>query len=465
MAERDDSWIEEEFRWADLGDERLNWRLKKIIADLAAQPMASLPQASEDLAALKATYRFFDNKSIKAPDLLLSHQAATLARVREHAVILAVQDTTFLDFTAHPQTQALGPLATEHNRGLCSHNTLAFTPERLPLGLLQQQVWVRDEDTYGKQEPHKTRKIQDKESQKWLTSLEALNKIAPLCKETKLISVGDAEADIFDFFHQKREANVEFLVRACQDRCVEGGGRLRSRLQASAEVAQLVVNLQRRGKEAPRTAHLRVRYENVKLLPPQARNREGLEPVSVGVILVHEDYPPAGCKAVDWLLITTLSLGSVVQALECVDWYCVRWQIEIWHKVLKSGCRFEGLQLGHADRLERCLALYSVIAWRLLYAVMLSRTAPHLSCELLLDPWEWKALYCHVYKRSLAPSATPDLKTAVAWIGRLGGYLGRNGDGPPGATVLWRGLQRLGDITEMYRIMSSPSPPTFVGKA
>ena len=368
-----DAWIQEEFGWCDLGDARLEWRLQQIVKDLAAKPSASLPQACEDAAALKATYRFLDNPALRAPDLLLSHQRANLPRLRPHPVVLAVQDTTFLDFTAHPETQGLGPLATPHSLGLCSHNTLAFTPERLPLGLLHQQVWVREESTYANQEDPKTRPIDQKESQKWLLSLEALNEMAPLCPQTLLVSVGDREADIYDLLLSERAQNVHLLLRAAQDRCLQPSGRLKSSIKATPISATLVVNLPRRDKQAARQAHLSVRFATLTLRPPKHRASEALPPVSVGVILVREEHPPAGCAPITWLLLTTLPLARVEQALEYVQYYCVRWQIEIWHKVLKSGCRIEALQLGHADRLERCLALYSVIAWRLLYATTKAR--------------------------------------------------------------------------------------------
>jgi hypothetical protein len=221
------------------------------------------------------------------------------------------------------------------------------------------------------------------------------------------------------------------------------------------------VNLPRQNHRAPRQAHLSVRFQSVCLRAPKHRASEKLPCVWVGVVLVREEHPPSGCAPLEWLLLTTLPLRNVAEALSCVEYYCVRWQIEVWHKVLKSGCRIESLQLAQAERLERCLALYSVIAWRLMYALMLSRSLPELSCEVLLETAEWQALYCCVYPRAIPPAQAPNLKTAMGWIARLGGYLGRKGDGPPGITVLWRGMQRLSDITQMYRIMA---PPPDVGK-
>lgn len=457
MTTQPEAWIEDEFGWCDLGDERLHWRLKQIVQDLAAHPSASLPQACADAAALKATYRFLGHPSVTAAELLLSHQRANLARLRAHPVVLAVQDTTLLDYTAHPATKGLGPLAQRAAQGLCCHTTLAFTPERLPLGVLQQQVWVRDATTYAQQLEHKRRPITQKESAKWLRSLEAVNAVAALCSDTLLVCVGDREADVYDLFLTARDPNVHLLVRACRDRGLKPRGHLKSHLAASPVAGTVWVRRPRQGTQAARQAHLSVRFATVTLRPPKHRTGEKLASVEVGVIWAREEHPPAGQDPLDWLLLTTLPLTCVEQARECLAWYCVRWQIEVWHKVLKSGCQIEARQLGHADRLERCLALYSVIAWRLLYATMLARTTPTLSCELLLERAEWQALYCHVHQRPTPPAQVPDLQTAVGWIGQLGGHLGRKGDGPPGVTVLWRGLQRLSDITQMYRIMA-PSP-------
>ena len=213
-----------------------------------------------------------------------------------------------------------------------------------------------------------------------------------------------------------------------------------------------------------REAPVQVQLAQVTLRPPQCRAKQKLASVAVSVVRVHEVTAPTEGDPVEWILVTTRRLQTPEEALECVEWYCVRWQIEVWHKVLKSGCRIEARQLGQAVRLEKCLCLYSIVAWRVLMAVMLSRAAPTLSCEVLLEPAEWQALVCHVTKRAQPPAEAPNLQEAVGWLARLGGHLGRKGDGPPGVTVLWRGFQRLSDLMEMYRIMRRGLPPPFVGK-
>ena len=179
--------------------------------------------------------------------------------------------------------------------------------------------------------------------------------------------------------------------------------------------------------------------------------------MSVWAVWAIETAPPANVPAVEWLLLTTVPVHSTQDALQRLDWYCCRWGIEVWHKVLKSGCRIEARQLETADRLKRCLALFAVIAWRVLYAVMLSRAAPDLPCTALLNDPEWQALYCATHNTTILPPDPPSLSLAVRWIAQLGGFLARKGDGHPGVTVVWKGFQRLSDLTQMYLVFR-PQP-------
>jgi hypothetical protein len=477
------SWIEEEFRLCDLGDERLNDRMKLILSDLVARPKASFPQACQGMASLKATYRFLCNPNVEPKEILIAHQHATIQRMKAYSIVLMVQDTCLLDYTSHPSTEGIGPLASKHKQGFLTHNTLAFLPNRLPLGVIHQENWAREIQDYAKLEDAKKREIKNKESQKWINSLQEVNNISSLCPETTLVSVGDRESDIYDFLHCKRANNVHFLIRAAQNRNLEvqkgEAKNLRGHLENSPLLGKTVLILPKRKKRATdketlpsRSATISIRALEVNLLAPSHRSREKLPSgeklpsICVTAILAREEHPPEGKESVDWLLLTTLPLmvgSELASALEFIDWYCVRWQIEIWHKVLKSGCDIEGRQLGHVDSLERCLALYSVVAWRVLYAVMLSRHVPDASCELLLEKEEWQGLYCHLHKCAIPPLEPPSLSVAVRWLGRLGGYLDRKSDPPPGVTVIWRGIQRLTDIAEMYCIMSQRGSETDGG--
>ena len=458
-------WAEIEFGNADLGDSRRTLRLVQLATVLGDQPSASLPAACADPAILKAAYRFFDNNAVPPEAVLASHVQATYARLAVVPQVLAVNDTTLLDWTHHPATTDLGPLATAHQQGLLVHSTLAFTAERVPLGLLGQQVWARDPATYGQLPDQHDRPISQKESAKWLHSLAAVNAAAAACPTTHFIHVGDAEADLYDLFVAERAAGVDLLVRAGQDRRVEHEARLLWAAMAQVPVAtHLELDLPRQGHRPARRATVAVRFQAVTLRPPRRRARERLAAVPLWAVWVIEERPPADAEPVEWLLLTTCPVETAADAEARVAWYACRWGIEVWHKILKSGCQIEARQLATGARLERCLTVYSVIAWRVQQAVMLARAVPDLPCTALLEPDEWQALWCTIHQCPTPPVQPPSLQAAVRWLGRLGGYLGRKGDGEPGVTVLWKGLQHLADLTTMYRIMKTMFTKGEVGK-
>jgi len=457
----DATWAQDEFGAADLGDVRRNARLVQLASVLGAQPSASLPDATDDPATLKAAYRFFDNDYVRAEAMLESHVQSTKRRMQAVELVLAVQDTTYLDWTDHPATTGLGPLAAPSHQGVLAHTTLALTPERVPLGLLQQQVWARDAEVRRNQD-HKQRRLDDKESQKWLSSLDAVIAARADCPTTQFVSVGDREADVYDLFLCTRPPGVDLLIRAAQDRKADQEEKYLWAAMATAPLAATVtIHMGARAGQVARNATLTIRWRQVTLRPPNSRTKEKLPNVTVWAVWAIEPNSPPGVAAVAWLLLTTVPITSTDDALERLEWYAARWGIEVWHKVLKSGCRIEDRQLERVERLIRCLTLYSVIAWRILYATMLARAAPEVACTVLLDADEWQGLYCRIHRVALAPATPPTLRQAVRWIAQLGGFLGRKRDGEPGVTVLWKGLQHLVDVTAMYRIMRpAPATPT-----
>jgi hypothetical protein len=465
QAYRVDDWAVTEFGDANLGDARRTARLVHLASVLGGQPTASLPDATDDPATLKAAYRFFDNDAVDPAQILASHTQATITRLRQVSLVLAVQDTTYVDWTHHPATTGLGPLVQATQQGLVAHTTLAITPDRVPLGLLAQAVWARDPATFAQQVDHKQRPTAEKESQKWLTSLAAVADLRAACPTTQFVSVGDAEADVYDLFTAWRPVGVDLLVRAGQNRRVEHPERYLWAAVAAAPIAATrEVSIPRRDGHPARTTTLTVQWQAVLLRPPKHRSAEGLPAVTLWAVLAVESDPPPGVEAVEWLLLTTVPVLGTADALERLDWYTCRWGVEVWHKVLKSGCQIEARQLETADRLKRCLALYSVIAWRIIYGTMLARAVPDAPCTALLDDDEWQALWCAIHRRPTPPPSPPSIRTAVRWIAQLGGFLGRTSDGAPGVTVLWRGFQHLVDLTTMYRIMRPPSAERDVGK-
>jgi Transposase DNA-binding/Transposase Tn5 dimerisation domain len=455
----DTHWAVSEFADAELGDVRRTTRLIELAGVLAQHPTAALPEACGDDAMLKAAYRFFANDAIEPHDVLDSHIEATYRRLHHVPVVLAVQDTTEVDWTSHPATRGLGPLGPRACQGLLVHSTLAFTPERLPLGLLAQQVWARDPAAAGKRTRRKQLPISQKESQKWLSSLAAVCGARDGCPQTRFVSIGDREADVYDLLAAARPAGVELLIRAAWDRCVQAPERhVWATVEAHPVVEHLHLQVPRRGLQPGRDATLALRWGPLTLRPPQHRKAEGLPAVALWAVQVQEVEPPVGVEPIEWLLLTTVAVQTVADAIERVEWYACRWGIEVWHRILKSGCRIEARQLATAERLQRCLTLYSVIAWRVFYATMLARAVPEMPCSVLLEIEEWQALYCVIHHCSTPPDEPPTLGEAVRWIAQLGGFVGRRRRDQPGTETLWRGLQHLSDLTKMYCIIR-PAPP------
>jgi hypothetical protein len=305
----------------------------------------------------------------------------------------------------------------------------------------------------------KQRPIAEKESYKWLASLEAVSEARQACPQTHWVSVGDREADVYDLLIAERPAGVDVLVRAAWDRRVEHAEQyLWGTVTAWPVAATLTVHVPRHEGHPARQAVVSLRFGPVTLRPPRHRQAEHLPVVTVWAVAVVEEYPPAGVDPLEWLLLSTGEVPTVAEAMARVEWYGGRFGIEVWHKVLKSGCRIEARQLETSERLQRCLPLYSILAWRILYATLLSRALPELPCTVLLALEEWQALYCTIHHTPTPPTTPPTLQQAVRWIARLGGFLERPSDGEPGVTVLWKGFQHLADLTTMYCIMRPPSP-------
>ena len=454
-------WVLEEFGSVDLGDQRRSDRLLEVVTRLARRPDGSIPQASGgDWASLKATYRLLENPAVTHEALLAGHVASTWERVAASgaAVVLAIQDTSELDFTTHAATSGRGQVGNAYGRGLLAHSTLACTPEGVPLGLLAQAVWARPPSSGQSKAARKKRPVAEKESAKWLAGLEAVvagRAQAGPATLPPLVVVSDAESDVYAYFAAPRPTGVDLLVRAAQDRLTGAEKRplvrLRALLAAQPASPPETVVVPRHPGQPARTAHVVLRFTALTLPAPKGQHGE---PVALWAVGVQEVDPPTGVEPLDWLLLSSVPVRTLDDAQERVRWYRVRWTIEVWHHVLKSGCAFEQRQLASAAALTRALALYDVIAWRILYGTLLARVAPDVPCTVLLEVQEWQALYCAVHRTPTPPSSPPSLGQARRWLAELGGFVGRTGDGEPGVLVLWRGLSRLVDMTYMFQVFS-----------
>lgn len=451
--QEDTEWAKHEFREIELGDERRKKRLIELAGQRAKKPNASISESCGSKAGTKAAYRLYENEDIEGKRIIESHAKATIERAAGAEVILAVQDTTQLDYTKHKATIGLGYLQDLSHQGMLVHSTMLVSPERVPYGIIQQQVWIRLAEDFGKRRKRKQRSIEEKESRKWLTGLAGAAEASQNLEGSLLVSVGDSEADVYDLFVRGQELNQALLIRACRNRRVAGPERLLWDHLASQEVAgEIKIQVPRRAGKKSREARLRIRYAPVTLRAPSNRSKERLPNISIWGILVREIAPPQDEEAIEWLLLTTVATHTLEDALERVQWYTCRWVIEMYHKVLKSGCRVEERQFAHLENLKRYLALDAVVAWRVLYLTLLSRETPEADCTVFLNTAEWQALHCFVHKTKSPPRNPPALRDVTFWIASLGGFMGRKSDGHPGSMTIWRGLQRLADITDAWLV-------------
>ncbi len=445
----------------DFADRRLAERSVTLLNDFYAQPMASLPQACGTVSKTKAAYEYFDNFSVEFPALLSSHAQATLQRLPDHAVILAVQDTTSLNHSSHPATEGLGPIGTNKDKtvGLLVHSTLLFTPEAVPLGLLDVQVWARNPQEFGKKKTRAQRPIEHKESYKWLSSFQACQKAQAQLPQTMLVSIADRESDIYELFELalSQPDNPHLLIRAEQNRPLqEEAGYLWDFMARQPVAATLEAHVPPKNKRPQRDATLEVRFAPVPIKPP-ARLGSSHPTLKLWAVWAQEVAPPPGAGPISWMLLTTLPVETVEQALEKLRWYALRWQIELFHKVLKSGCRAEDRQLKTEERLQRCLFFDLLVAWRILLLTKLGREVPHLPASTVFEPEEWQVLYCFIHKTTQLPQQEPSLREAIRMVAQLGGFLGRKADKQPGSITLWRGLQRLQDLVAGYKLRQAPT--------
>jgi hypothetical protein len=456
-------WARRELADAAVGDRRLRRRLVSLAEDFYARPQAHLPQACGTRAKTKAAYRLLDHDQLSLPQLLAGHYASTVERMGEHSVVLTVQDTTTLNYSSHLDTEGLGPVGSRKDgaQGLLLHDTMAFTPEGVPLGLLDAQLWARSPEEFGKRTQRSRLPIEQKESQKWLHSFTAAAAAQHELAHTQVVSIGDREADVYEFFQLalSRQDHPQLLVRAEQDRRVDDGHqRLWERVEAQAIAGYQSVQASRRRGRAARVAQLAVRFAEVELQPPKNRPHLG-PPVRLWAVLAREEEPPSGVEPLEWMLLTTLPVHTTEQAAEKLHWYTQRWQIEVYHRTLKSGCRIEERQLATAQRLENCLAIDLVVAWRIFHLTRLGREVPDLPCTVYFDDLAWKALYGFLHRTPDPPAQPPTLRQAIRMVASLGGFLGRKGDGEPGTKSIWLGLQRLDDIAVAWEICSALARP------
>jgi len=452
-------WANNEAATADIGDLRLNERMAKTLGLLGDHPLVSIPAACGGLAETLGAYRFFDNPKVNFEKVLAPHRDATIKRMASVPVVLLAQDTTVDDDTLNLGPKGLGTIKNTKKISQRLHPTIAFTPERICLGVVKVTYWARDKPSPRKERHSKG--IDEKESFRWVDSYQDSCALQGLLPNTIVVSVGDRENDIYELFveYESYEAvtRADWLVRATQNRLLaeeyQGQRKLKEALNATPSLGEMLVEVKRKNKQPARQAKVTVRSATVPLAAP-SRVGYKFDNLIINAVLVREENPPAGTTPLEWLLLTSLPVGTFDQAWTIVEWYTVRWCIEVYFHVLKSGCQMKDLQLETLDRKLACLALYMIITWRTMFTTMLGRMCPDVNCEVLFEPMEWKAAYIVLYKKS-PPSTPPSLGEMITVVACLGGYMNRKHDDPPGPKVIWRGLQLIKDYAVALEALES----------
>ncbi|MDP2823425.1 MAG: IS4 family transposase, partial [Sulfuritalea sp.] len=422
-----DPWADHEFGGARLGDRRLSERLVDSARRLAAMPgRAFCGVAQGDVAAVKAYYRLIDQPDdapVSAEAILAPHHRRTLQRMKAQSTVLCIQDGTDLNYSGLARCAGLGVIGTNqtgaHSGGLHLHSTLVVSTTGLPLGVLGAQFSApapkHDE------RPASAIPIEEKKTFSWIQGLRQCVALAPDLPDTRLVCVMDREADVFELFDEQRQiGKVDLLVRAKHDRGTREDLNLFESVRQSPARGQLRIHVPRqsarpkkskqkaRDGHAPRTAQVVLRHRQVEFPPPP--QHKGKEPITLWVVHVRETSPPADTQPIEWFLLTTREITTAAQAEECLRWYCLRWRIEDWHRVLKSGCCIEDLQHKTAERLKRAIAINLVIAWRIMLMTLLGRECPQLPATVLFSDIEIDVLAAYAKKNAsphLGSSAMP----------------------------------------------------------
>lgn len=494
-------WINEEFGAVRLGDERLNQRLRQLVTRKWEQPQRSFSGAGQGRAEIEAAWRFFDNPKAAPDKILAPHRAATLERIRQggHRRVLLVQDTTEFDYTTHKKLQGSGPLSSPNPRGFFAHNLLVVTPERVPLGRWHTFNYARDDAEHGKSATCKQRPIEQKESFRWLEGYREACALAGLVPECEVLCVADRESDIYELFveYEQRLAQgrpvAQLLIRSKVDRCLEpfespddgaattgepaqsAPAKILARLAAAPALgtvkfdvpAAVQRNKKLKGSRQPpvhrsaRTVEQDVKAIRIRLKPPyRSAAAGGARPaVELTVVEARELNPPTGEEPLVWVLLTTLPVETFPQAGEVLELYLCRWEVELLHRVLKSGCKVEQIQQRFDFRIEPAIVLYLLVAWRLLYVMRLGRECPELPCDLVFEESEWKPVVV-VLKGRAALKHKPTLGEMVHMIGELGGYVRRKNDPHPGMKSMWIGMMCVANFARCWEAFGPSAADT-----
>ena len=450
------AWAEHQFGPVLLGDVRRTRRLVSSAAQIAQHPEHSFPQIF-DWNALRAFYGLCHREEATLPALQRPHWEHTRHAMRRHPLVLVLHDTSQLDFTSHPALRGTGPIGEGHARGFLQHNSLAVVPEpRQVLGLAYQQLRVRQPAPAG--ETSAQRKRRARESDLWREGIAASG---PPPEGGCWVDVGDAACDLYEAMVAARDVGHHFLLRASQDRLVLLGPEprgpevpLRTYARSLPSQGQDEVDIPSRGGRPARTAGVQLAAAPVWVpAPTEVRHRWQQPILAAWVIRVWEAAPPAGVdEPLEWVLVCSLPTATRAEINDRRAWYSCRWLVEVYHDIEKNGCSEEGRRFATAGSLEACLAVLSVVAVRVFQLRCALESQPEAAAEQVATGDEIAVVRRFVRQ---PPKKALTVRAFVRGVARLGGFLGRKGDGDPGVRSLWRGYQRLQDMVLGFQLHDS----------
>lgn len=438
-----ENWVTTELAAQDMGDVRLNRRMAKLTENLCRDPSLSIPCANTTWAETLAAYRFFDNEKVTFDSIMSGHKESTLKRIQAEPIVLIPQDTTFLNFATDDKSKEMGTLRKKNSNQQLLHTSIAISPSRVNLGVVDGSMWQRDEASTGKSRSGK--KIDDKESHRWLLHYQSACSIQAQSPETTVVSIADREGDIHEWFQYAESVPVEsrasYIIRAKANRALELEDErisLWDHMNSLKSLGKYSVNVPKRNGEPGRDASVDVMVAEVQL----AGRGKTRQPLFLHAVYLKEMNPPVGSKSIEWMLLTDLPAEDFIQARVIIEWYRCRWEIETYFRVMKGSCEIENNRFRSEPRMLNCIAVYMIISWRLHSITMLARRIPERPCTDAFSDREWTILW-RMRTKTLPPKVVPSLKEATHMLAGLGGFLGRKGDGEPGVKTIWQGYDKL----------------------
>jgi len=455
-----ENWVDREIAGCDFRDERLVKRFRKVLGRIGSAMGQSIPLVCQDWANTKAAYRFFSNDRVSEEEILAGHFQSTRDRIAANGgPLLVLHDTTEFSFQREKPDaigvtcrinsgrDKAGRLRSHTVCGILMHSSLAVTMEGIPLGLAAVKFWTRKKfkgTAALKKKINPTRvPIEKKESVRWLENLKQATEL--VAEPERCVHIGDRESDIYELFCTAQQLGTHFLVRTCVDRLAGDGNHTIADEMDEVEAKGLHRIEVRDNNGDPADAILEVRYRRILVLPPIGKQKR-YPALTLTVIHAEERGTPKNRKKIEWKLITDLPVQSRQDAIAKLEWYAMRWKIEVFHKILKSGCKAEESKLRTAERLVNLISVFCIMSWRVFWMTMINRSAPEAPPSIALTKIEIGLLEHLVKEKGKTPPQRKTVGSYLIKIARLGGYLARASDPPPGNMVMWRGLSRLTDL-------------------